>query len=297
MSDALIILDGNAMLHKTFHATDGRVAPDGVEVGAVLGVCGQLTWLLQKMRSRHVVMAFDPGGPVFRHELAADYKGNRSETPEDLVPQLALVQEAVAALGVATVCVPGFEADDCIATLTELGREEGLACWMVGIDKDLFQLVTDAEPVVRLFVVKGRTVIDEAAVVEKIGVPPSRAVDYFALVGDASDNISGVPSVGPKAASELLKRFDSLEAIYANLHEVTSLDVRGAGRLPLRLLAGRKAAELARELVRLRTDVPLGLGDLRASTLWTGPRADADALFARLGDDRALVAARALSPK
>jgi DNA polymerase-1 len=294
-TDPLVILDGTAMVHKCYHAVPSRPAPDGAEVGAVLAVCSQLVWLLGRMRSRHLVMAFDPGGRVFRHDLCADYKGHRRETPDDLRSQLDQVRGAVDALGIPTVCVDGFEADDCIATLTARARDEGVACWMVGIDKDLYQLVTDEPPAVRLFVLKTRTVIDEAAVQDKIGVPPRKAVDYFALVGDTSDNISGVKSVGTKAAATLLQHFDSLEDIYADLHAITGLDIRGAGRLPMRLLAGRADAEQAREMVRLRVDVPLGLsGPLRQSTAWRGPTADADAVFAALGDDRVLSSARDL---
>lgn len=294
MGEALVILDGNTMLHRCYHAAPKIRAPDGREVGAVLAVCGQLVWLLQKMRSRHIVVAFDPGGPVFRHAIAPDYKAGRPESPEDLRPQLDLLYEAVAAIGIATVRVPNFEADDCIATLVALGRAEGFDCWVVGVDKDLYQIITDTPPVVRLFVLKTRTIIDEAAVKERIGVLPRQAVDYFALVGDSVDNITGVPSVGPVAAAALLQRFDTLEGIYGNLHAITALDVRGAGKLPLRLLGGRKEAELARQLVRLRSDVPLDLGPLRQSTAWMGPRACAEVLFHELGDITALKAARAL---
>lgn len=295
MAEALVILDGNTMLHRCYHAAPKRSAPDGREVGAVLAACGQLVWLLKKMRSRHIVAAFDPGGTLFRHTISPSYKAGRPESPPDLRPQIDLLREAFGALGVATVCVPGFEADDCIATLTAQGRTEGFSCWVVGVDKDIYQLITDVDPPVRLFVLKTREVIDEAAVKERIGVPPSKAVDYFALTGDAADNISGVESVGPKAAEALLQRFDSLEEIYSDLHAVTALDVRGAGRLPLRLLHGRKDAELARQLVRLRSDVPLGLGPLRESAAWRGPRESAAALFEALGDGSALSTALSLT--
>ncbi|MCA9489214.1 MAG: hypothetical protein KC621_04810 [Myxococcales bacterium] len=284
MADDLVILDGHAMLHKAYHAVPKREDPDGTEVGAVLAVCGQLTWLLRKMRSRHLVMALDPGGPTFRHALFADYKAHRGATPDDLGPQLARLPAAVEALGIRTVCVPGFEADDCIATLVRQGREEGFACWMVGVDKDLFQLVTDHDPPVRLFVLKTREVIDEAAVIERIGVAPSRAVDYYALVGDSSDNVRGAATVGPKAAATLLQHFPDLEAIFADLHAIPSLDTRGARRLPLRLLKARAVIELARRLVRLRDDVPLPFASLREPLAWTGPAADAGAVFAALGD-------------
>ncbi len=294
--DALVILDGNAMLHACYHAVPKRMALDGDEVGAVIAVCGQLTWLLGKMSSRHVVVAFDPGGRLFRHGLAEGYKDGRRATPDDLKPQFGRVREAIEALGITTVCVDGFEADDCIATLIERGRGEGFACWMVGVDKDLYQLVTDEPPPVRLFVLKTRTVIDVAAVQQRIGVRPDQAVDYFALVGDASDNVGGVKSVGPKAAAALLQRFGTLEGIYADLHAITSLDVRGAGRLPLRLLRGRADAEKARELVRLRRDVPLELGPLQQAAAWCGPRPEADTFFADLGDATALIAARRVAP-
>ncbi len=294
MSEALVIFDGHAMMHRCFHAGRRQLAPDHREVGAVITLCDQLVGLLGKMRARHMVMAFDPGGRLFRHDLAADYKSNRKPTDPELLPQLDWVKDAVEALGVRTVCVEGFEADDCIATLTKRARAEGLSTWIVGLDKDLYQLVTDADPTVRMFVMPSKTVIDEAAVVERLGVPPSAALDYFSLVGDSADHISGVKSVGPKAASALLQAYGSLEGIYANLDAIPLLDLRGAGRLPLRLLDGRADAERSKALLQLRFDVPVDLASVRQDLRWTGPSASADAVFADLGEDRPLRIARGL---
>lgn len=292
-NEDLVIFDGHAMMHRCFHGGRRYTSPDGREVGALLTLCDQLAALLGKMRSRHIVMAFDPGGPLHRHALAADYKAQRKPTDPDLLPQFPWVRQAVEALGIHTVCVDGFEADDCIATLTLAARTEGMGTWIIGLDKDLYQLVTDGDPPVRMFVLP-RKVIDEAGVVDRIGVPPTCALDYFALVGDSADNITGVKSVGPKAAAALLRAYGSLEGIFANLDAIPLLDIRGAGRLPLRLLAGRADAERARALLRLRVDVPLVLDAIRTDLHWTGPRADADAVFAALGDDSTLWAVRDL---
>ena len=296
MSDALVVFDGHALMHRAFHAGQRQLAADNREVGAVLTLCDHLVGLLGKMRARHLVMAFDPGGTLFRHELAPDYKSTRKPTDPELLPQFEWVKEAVAALGVPTVCVEGFEADDCIATLVDQARAEGLPTWIIGLDKDLYQLVTDTDPTVRMFVLSSKKVIDEAAVVERLGVPPSAALDYYALVGDSGDHIAGIKGVGPKAASTLLQAFGSLQGIFEHLDDIPLLELRGAGRLPLKLLDGRDAASRARQLLTLRRDVPLGLGTLRTTLHWTGPTADADAVFGALGDDRALRVARSLSP-
>jgi DNA polymerase-1 len=295
MSDALVVFDGHALMHRAFHAGQRQLAADGREVGAVLTLCDHLVRFLSKMRARHLVMAFDPGGPLFRHDIAADYKSTRKPTDPELLPQFDWVKEAVQALGVRTVCVDGFEADDCIATVVHQARAEGLPAWIIGLDKDLFQLVTDDDPPVRMFVPSTKRVVDEAAVAERLGVPPAAALDYYALVGDSGDHIAGIKGVGPKAATALLQAFGSLEGIFDHLDDIHRLDLRGAGRLPLRLLAGRDAAHLARRLLALRTDVPLGLGSLRTTLRWMGPSAEADAVFAALGDDRALRVARSVA--
>mgnify|MGYP000253237467 CR=1 FL=1 len=297
MSEALVVFDGNALMHRAFHAGQRQLALDGREVGAVLTLCDHLVGLLRKMRSRHLVMAFDPGGRLHRHDLAEDYKATRKPTDPELAPQLAWARDAVRALGVPTVCVERFEADDVIATLVARAREEGLPTWIIGLDKDLYQLVTDSDPTVRMFVLSRKEVIDEAAVTRRLGVPPAAALDYYALVGDSGDHIAGVKGVGPKAAKTLLQAFGSLEGIFAHLDDIPQLDLRGAGRLPLKLLAERDAADRARALLTLRDDVPLPFdGPLATALRWTGPTAEADALFASLDDDRALRVARSLAP-
>ncbi len=296
MDEALVVFDGHSMMHRCFHAGKRQLALDGTEVGAALTLLDQLVRLLGKMRARHLVMAFDPGGPLLRHRIAPDYKSTRKPTDPELLPQFAVIREAVEALGIPTVCVDGYEADDCIATLTHRARAEGLPTWLVALDKDLFQLVTDEAPTVRMFVLASKEVIDEAAVTERIGVTPRQALDYFALVGDSGDHIAGVKGVGPKAAATLLGAFGSLDGIFAHLDDIPLLDLRGAGRLPLRLLDGKADAERARQLLALHRDVPLPFGSLRDDRRWTGPSAGADAVFAALDDDRALTAARRLRP-
>ena len=295
MSESLVVFDGHSMMHRSFHAGKRQLDTRNREVGAVLTMLDQIVRLLGKMRARHLVMAFDPGGPLHRHELAPDYKAHRKPTDPELLPQFDIAREAVEALGIPTVRVEGFEADDAIASLTDRARSEGLPTWIIGLDKDLYQLVTDEDPTVRMFVLATKEVIDEAAVSDRIGVPPRAALDYYALVGDSGDHIAGVKGVGPKAASTLLQAFGSLDGIFDHLDDIPQLDLRGAGRLPLRLLDGRGAATHAQQLLALRRDVPLGFASLRQELLWRGPAAGADALFAELDDDRALVGARRLT--
>jgi DNA polymerase-1 len=291
----IVVIDGTALLFRAYYGAPPAEAVDGTPIGGVLGTARTLVDMLGRARTSHVIVVFDAGQRTFRNTLDPAYKANRGAPPADLVPQFDLVQEMVRALGFATLCAPGFEADDLMATVARQAHREGWGTWLLSPDKDLYQLVNDAPPGVRVFHWHNRTVIDGAEVAARIGVAPSFAVDYFALVGDSSDNVRGVRGVGPKAASALVSSLGSLAQIYARLDDVATLEVRGAKSLRDKLEAGREAAELALKLVTLKDDVAMGVeGPLGPWARWLGPKEEAKDVFARLGVDGPLQAMRTI---
>jgi DNA polymerase-1 len=277
------------MLHRALHAAPSVQATDGAEVGAVLGMVAQVVALMRKARSQHWVVVFDAPGDSFRHRIDPGYKAGRPPPSPELSSQIAMVAEVCRSLGLLTLQVDEVEADDVIATLALTARREGHQSWVVSPDKDLLQLVDDEAPAISIFHPQTSQRINEAAVLNRLGVSPKQAVDYFALTGDSSDNISGVPGVGPKAAQALISAFGSLEHVYARLDEVPALPVRGAKSLRGKLEQGRASAFLARELLQLRDDVPLGaVWPLADCARWRGVTDQAQAVFEGLGDPRHL---------
>ena len=291
--DPLVVFDGTAMLFRAYYGMGSFKSQDNTEIGGVFGVALQLVSMIRRSRSRRYFVVFDAGRRTFRNDIDPSYKANRGAPPEDLVPQFALVKEMVESLGFLTRSLPGYEADDLMASAAAECRKLGADCWLVSPDKDLYQLVDEN---VRIYHPKLKTVLGSDYVLQKLGVPPTAAVDYFALVGDNVDNIPGVKGVGPKAAAQLLQHFPSLDAIYNGLDEIPDLPIRGAKSLMNKLSASRSDAFLARSLVRLREDVPLELdGPLLDQSQWEGPNESADAFFEALGFDRPLRELRAIA--
>jgi len=294
----LFILDGTAMLFRSYFAGVDYVAPDGTQVGAVWLVTRRIQQLLQREWPDRVAVVFDSGRQTFRTEAFPDYKANRGLPPDDLRPQFHLVREAVKMLGLATFSMKGFEADDLMATLATLARGAGMHTRLRSVDKDLCQLVDDDPPPIILQDTRNGRILNAAGVADRMGVGPGQIVDYLALVGDSSDNVPGVRGVGPKTARALLACFADLDALYADLPAVAGVPVRGAKTLGAKLEAGREDAYRARSLVVLKRDVDMGLTPelLDQATLWSGPRGeDADALFARLGFQGPLRGLRSLA--
>ena len=245
----LFLIDGNNQMYRAYHAIHGLTGPDGRSTNAVYGFIAMLRKLIEDQQPDLIAAAFDLRGPTFRHELAADYKANRRPMPEDLVEQVPLVHEACAALGVPVVTHEGFEADDVIGTLATRAVAAGVDVVVVTGDKDFFQLVGD-----RLQVFNPRdegTWYDDAGVLEKFGVRPDQVVDVLALMGDASDNVKGVPGIGAKGARELLSDFGSLDWLLEHADELPKKKQRNA------LTEHADDARRSRELVRICTDVPV----------------------------------------
>ena len=270
----LFLVDGSSQVYRAYHAIRGLTGPDGRSTNAIYGFVTMLRKLVEDHRPEHIAAAFDLAGPTFRTELAADYKAHRPPMPADLAEQLPLVHEACAALGVPVLTSERYEADDVIGTLARRAVADGYDVAIVTGDKDFFQLVDDH---VRVFNPRDDgTWYDADGVREKFGVAPSQVVDVLALMGDAVDNVKGVPGIGEKGARELVATHGTLDDLLAHAAELPQRKYRDA------LTAHAEDARRSRELVRIHTDAPVDvrLDDLR----YQGPaRERCFELFARLG--------------
>jgi DNA polymerase I len=285
----VVVIDGTSMLHRAFHSMGAIRSPAGLDVGATVGVANQITRLMQRSRAMHFAFVFDVSRQTFRTELAPSYKAHRPPLPEVLANQRLLVEEMVRAMGFVTMSEAGFEADDLMATLATQARQQDLNTWLVSPDKDLYQLVTDEEPSVKIYDTMKKRIMGEKRIFEKLGVSAAATIDYFAMVGDGADNIPGIRGVGPKAAATLLTAFGSMEGIYQNLDKIPGIPLRGAKGIVRKLQEGREDADLAKALVTLRHDVPLpAMTSLHDHLAWKGPTAEAEVFFKTLGYVRPL---------
>ncbi len=258
MQEEVYLIDGSAYIYRAYHAIAPLSNSKGLATHAVFGFISILRRLFREREPHFVAVAFDSRGPVFRHELYGEYKANRPPMPADLVEQLPYIRQYVEALNIRILEEPGVEADDLIASAVCELRRLGQKVIIVSGDKDLLQLVDSAttmwDPM------KGK-VMDATEVAKKYNVQPEQLLDCFALIGDSSDNISGVAGIGPKTAEKLINQFGSLEAIYQDI------DALPQAKLVEKLRSGRDAAFLARELIRLKADVavPRSLADYAVS--------------------------------
>jgi len=273
MSDrpTLWLLDSHFQIFRAYYAMPDLRGPDGTPVGALRGYASQLVKLLVRERPTHVAAAWDFALTSFRNDIHAGYKAGRTEAPADLEPQFALCAEVTRALGVPVFGIERFEADDVIATMTAQALDDGADVVIATSDKDLGALVSDR---VSLFDPRSETLLGPAEIEARLGVPPDLVPDFLTLVGDAVDNIPGVPGIGAKTAAALLRRFGRIEDIPADHREWAGLALRGAARVARALADGAEAIALARKLVRMREDLPITsrVSDLR----WDG--ADRDLL-------------------
>ena len=245
----LLLLDGSSQLYRAYHAIRPLSGPDGKPTHAVFGFVTMLRKLIADQQPDLVAAAFDTRGPTFRNSLDPEYKANRPSMPDDLAEQVPAVHEACEALGVPILTHDEFEADDVIGTLAEQAHAAGCEVGIVTGDKDFFQLVRDG---VRVFNPRDEgTWLDAGGVEAKFGVAPDKVVDVLALMGDAVDNVKGVPGIGEKGARELITAHGNLDALLAD----PGLVARKRYRTALEEHAGD--ARLSRELVRIRTDVPV----------------------------------------
>ncbi|MCE9556292.1 MAG: DNA polymerase I [Planctomycetes bacterium] len=243
-------IDTLSLIFQLYHALPEMASPRGEPVSAVFGFVRDMLHLLEKKKPHFLLCALDMPGKTFRDDLYDRYKADRTAMPDDLVPQIDSIMRLLEGMEIPAVGVSGFEADDVLATIARMCDEAGANCFLVTGDKDCRQLISDH---VKIYNVRKDQVYDAAALLADWGIRPDQVVDYQALVGDAVDNIPGVPMVGPKAANELLAQFGTLDNVLANVDQV-----KGAKRQQnLREYADQ--ARLSRTLARLDTNVSFPL--------------------------------------
>ncbi len=247
-NEPLYLIDGSSFIFRAFHALPPLTNPQGVPVNAVLGFANMLTKLLADHNAHSVAVIFDAARANFRNEIYDQYKANRGETPEDLIPQFPLIREAVQAFNLPCLELDGFEADDLIATYARLATEAGRKAIIVSSDKDLMQLVNDN--VIMFDAMKNKHIgYDE--VVEKFGVAPERVIDVQSLAGDSVDNIPGVPGIGVKTAALLINEYGDLETLLERAGEIKQNKRRE------NLINHKQDALMSKKLVSLDTHVPV----------------------------------------
>jgi DNA polymerase-1 len=252
----LFLLDGSALAYRSYFAfiRAPLVNSKGIHTSGAFGFTNTLLKILRDEKPDYIACLFDTSAPTFRHRAYKEYKATREKMPEDLVDQLPAIRSIVEAFGIPLIEMEGFEADDLMATLTARAKGAGIETFLVTGDKDMMQLLSDH---VRMYTLsKGGSgseteIVGPAEVQEKWGVRPDQIVDLLGLMGDHSDNVPGVPGIGPKTAQELISQFGSIESLYAGLESVKREAVRE------KLKTNRDLAMLSRELITLRRDAPV----------------------------------------
>ncbi len=240
------VIDAHSLIYQLFHALPELSSPSGEPVGAVYGFARDLLFLLENKKPDYLFCAFDVGR-TFRHDLYPKYKANRPPMPEELAIQIESIHRLIEALGIPAVSCASYEADDILATIARQTEQRGGECFLVTADKDCRQLITDR---VRLYNLRKDQVYDRHTLHAEWGIAPEQVVDFQAMVGDSTDNVPGVPLIGPKAASQLLQRYGTLEGIFEHVDDIAG-DKRRQN-----LIEGRQQALLSRDLVRLNGEVP-----------------------------------------
>lgn len=242
------IIDGNSYIYRAYYAVKSLSSSSGLPTNAVFGFSNMLLKVIKDHHPELIAVAFDPKGPTRRHGEYREYKAHRPPMPRDLVPQIPYIHRLVRAFHIPVFVEEGQEADDVIATLVRHGREAGMEVTIVTGDKDILQLVG---PGVRVYDTLKERSYGPAEVEERFGVPPDRVVEVMGLMGDAADNIPGVPGIGEKTAQALMKEYGTIENLLAHANEIKRPKLRQS------LLEHGDLARLSRELAVLHTDVPL----------------------------------------
>lgn len=251
--NTLYLVDGSGYIFRAYYAMaysgGGNLTnPEGTPVGAVYGFTHMMMKLLDDHKEAAIAVIFDAARANFRNDIYEDYKANRDETPEDLIPQFPLVREATEALGIPAVELEGYEADDLIATYAQQAVAQGKKVVIISSDKDLMQLVTDD---INMMDPMKNKMIDPKGVVEKFGVTPDKVVDVQSLAGDSVDNVPGVPGIGVKIAAQLINEYGSLEELLNRAEEIKQPKRRE------KLIENAEMARISQQLVRLAQDAPV----------------------------------------
>ena len=246
-----VLIDGNSLMNRAFYAINGFTTKDGFPTNAIFGFVKFIFKILEEEKPDYLGVAFDLHAPTFRHKMFKEYKGTRTPTPEALIMQFPALKEVLRAMRIRYVELQGYEADDIIGTLSR--AYEGVSSVIYTGDRDAYQLVN--ENVTVCFTKRGVTETDRLTsenFFEKMGLTPAQIIEEKALMGDSSDNIPGVPGIGPKTALSLLQKYGTAEGVYEHLDEL-------AAGVKNRLIAGRESARLSHTLATIDTHVPLSI--------------------------------------
>lgn len=261
--DKLIVFDGNAIMHRAYHALPPLTTRNGEPVNAVYGLISMLLKVVQDVKPTHIIFAFDRPEPTFRKKILESYQAQRPDMEEELSGQFKKAAEVIRAFGIPLYDKAGFEADDVIGSIAARAQKLKLKTLIITGDRDMLQLVDEKNGVFLYMPSKGLSDAKEfgvAETIERMGVPPERIVDYKALVGDPSDNYKGVPGIGPKTAVGLLKKYKTLDGIYQHLDEIPE-------KLKEKLINFKDSAYQSRKLAKIMTDVDVDF-DLQKAKEW-----------------------------
>lgn len=250
----LVLLDGNALLHRAYHAMPGLTNSKGEPINAVYGFFGMLLNILLEQKPEYLIACFDRSKPTIRQSMFAGYHENRPPMDSELTSQIALIDELLEKTGVPIAAADGYEGDDVIGTFAHQAQREGdLEVVIVTGDRDMLQLVsTHVKVLMMLTGITKTALFDEALVEEKYGVKPSQFIDYKALIGDPSDGYPGITGIGPKTAASLLQQFQTFEALYERINELPE-------KTALKLATDAEQGALAKKLATIMTDAPVHL--------------------------------------
>ena len=261
MQSSLILIDGSSFLFRAYHAVPPLTNPKGEPTNAIYGVSNMLRKLINDYPTDYFTVVFDAPGKTFRNEIYDQYKAHRPPMPDDLRVQIAPLHQLIKAMGLPLIMESGVEADDVLGALAQHAAEQGFKVIISTGDKDMAQLVTEQ---IILENTMSNTRMDRQGVINKFGVKPEQIIDYLALMGDTSDNIPGVPKVGPKTAAKWLEQYEALENLVANADNIT-------GKIGESLRASLDQLPLAKQLTTIKTDLnlPYGMSDLKKQPIDT----------------------------
>ena len=244
----LILVDGSGYIFRAYYALPPMNNSKGIPTNAVYGFCNMMLRLIEEHPSDKILIILDAGKNTFRNTLFPDYKANRGEAPEDLIPQFSIIREAIEAFGLDVIEKKDFEADDVIASYVKYGENNKIPTTVFSSDKDLFQLLSANN---RIMDPMKNVEIDEAKVMEKFGVGPDRITDVQALIGDSVDNIQGVPGIGPKTAAKLINEFGTFEELLLKKDQISNVRIKNL------INDHEESAKISHKLVILKNDLEL----------------------------------------
>ena len=268
MEEKLLLIDGNSILNRAFYGLPEMTNSQGLHTNAVLGFLNIMFKFLEEEHPTHLAVAFDLKAPTFRHKMFADYKGTRKGMPDELAEQVPVIKEVLKAMDIPMMMQEGYEADDLLGTMSVIGESQGYEVKIISGDRDLLQLATDK---VQIRIPKTKmsgTIVEDyyaADVMEKYQVTPKEFIDVKALMGDASDNIPGIPGIGEKTATKLIKEFHSIENAYEHIEEVKP------NRAKNNLQEYYEQGVMSKELAAIKLDCPveIKLEDAKIQNIYT----------------------------